>query len=421
MDSLKNYIIKTANANKTSKVFIYPNIPQKKLDNIFKIYQKIGLYIYPNDVLVIFDDTIWGGARESIIITEKFICYKESFPPTPKYIPFSDINDLTLYKDKLFINNEKLKMIVLKHSDLLFFQQLDIDLLKGNNTPENNISVNAFSVEEDSNPTENNEELKTIKDYHIQTFIYDEILQDMQNPNSDVFYKNDPLLLLTFNLILTTKDFLEKINTFLIDISGIKNAKLKNLLSHDAVFLHILHGYLTIYISYTLEKEAGYDFNEVLSEISSPMSSIFTAQFIQKYIKAKTNNTQTKFSSIKSEKLIINEFQESKFGSYLLNKSIFSPFKGYKKDIEDDYRSLKFLIRVYKEASFVYNQFFANPDDIETNGFIALDKQYLIYQSIYQGLNKEDEELGLKVLSIVNDFHENVDDILIKYIKEYYQ
>lgn len=58
------------------RVFVVPNIPRKKLQGALDSY---GERLRPQDVVVLIDDTVFGGAREGVLITETQIRCKAKF------------------------------------------------------------------------------------------------------------------------------------------------------------------------------------------------------------------------------------------------------------------------------------------------------------------------------------------------------
>ena len=56
------------------RILIVPNIPQKKLCNALESYAR---GINPEDVIVLIDDTVWGNAKNGMIVTSKKLFCKE--------------------------------------------------------------------------------------------------------------------------------------------------------------------------------------------------------------------------------------------------------------------------------------------------------------------------------------------------------
>ncbi|WDL19995.1 DnaJ domain-containing protein [Xanthomonas campestris pv. campestris] len=66
------------NGEPLERIFIAPRIPHKKLAGALESY---GQGLQPQDVVVLIDDTLFGGAREGVLITEAQIRCKAVFQP----------------------------------------------------------------------------------------------------------------------------------------------------------------------------------------------------------------------------------------------------------------------------------------------------------------------------------------------------
>ncbi|MBB3801108.1 curved DNA-binding protein CbpA [Xanthomonas arboricola] len=66
------------NGEPLERIFVAPRIPQKKLAGALESY---GQGLHPQDVVVLIDDTLFGGAREGVLITEAQIRCKAVFQP----------------------------------------------------------------------------------------------------------------------------------------------------------------------------------------------------------------------------------------------------------------------------------------------------------------------------------------------------
>lgn len=82
-------------------VYIYPNIPRKKLVNAINSYAHSLSF---DDVLLQIDDTAWGGAKEGLIVTNEGI-YSKALFETENFMPFSRIEKINAQKTKLVIND----------------------------------------------------------------------------------------------------------------------------------------------------------------------------------------------------------------------------------------------------------------------------------------------------------------------------
>jgi hypothetical protein len=80
-----------------TSLFVKPQIPQKKFDGASSSYAT-GVSI--SDVLVLIDITVWGGAKEGMIVTSESIYFKELAHP-PVCLPHSDIKSIAFEPGKL--------------------------------------------------------------------------------------------------------------------------------------------------------------------------------------------------------------------------------------------------------------------------------------------------------------------------------
>ena len=98
-------------------IFVYPNIPQKKL------FGAIGSYandVKPEEVIILVDDTVFGGAKEGILITNNAIYSKEIFE-RPKRVQFrTNLNIKPGNKGTIIIDNDIFfKATIINHQALL--------------------------------------------------------------------------------------------------------------------------------------------------------------------------------------------------------------------------------------------------------------------------------------------------------------
>ena len=86
-----------------TKIFFAPDIPDKKLHNAISAYAS-GLP--PKEALFLIDDTIWGGAKEGIILSKDKLFLHE-LATDPVIVPLGDIKDIYAQKKDIYINNKK--------------------------------------------------------------------------------------------------------------------------------------------------------------------------------------------------------------------------------------------------------------------------------------------------------------------------
>lgn len=100
---LVEFIKETLNNNRVcgENQYIAPHIPMQKINNFITANR---LPLNPEDVLFLDDQTLLGGAKESLIITHDSIYAKEVFE-SPYIIRLSNINRVYNQKRKLYIND----------------------------------------------------------------------------------------------------------------------------------------------------------------------------------------------------------------------------------------------------------------------------------------------------------------------------
>ena len=90
-------------------IFIAPNIPATKLHNALESYAH---GINPEDVLVLVDDTFWGGAKEGIIVTKRKLFCKQ-FMRSPVAIALTAETKISLtYNRDLHVDGRKVHIFI---------------------------------------------------------------------------------------------------------------------------------------------------------------------------------------------------------------------------------------------------------------------------------------------------------------------
>ncbi|CAD1796153.1 J domain-containing protein [Xanthomonas arboricola pv. juglandis] len=91
------------NGEPLERIFIAPRIPQKKLAGALESY---GQGLQPQDVVVLIDDTLFGGAREGVLITEAQIRCKAVFQPVDIRL-IGVLSAITTEGKYVYINGER--------------------------------------------------------------------------------------------------------------------------------------------------------------------------------------------------------------------------------------------------------------------------------------------------------------------------
>ena len=101
------------------KVYARPNIPHKKLEGAITSYAP---GVSPGAVLVLLDDTLFGGAKEGLLVTNDAIYCKQKFE-SPRRIAFSQVAEVAPGTDsRLMVNGrEFFKADLIDHLAVLTF------------------------------------------------------------------------------------------------------------------------------------------------------------------------------------------------------------------------------------------------------------------------------------------------------------
>jgi hypothetical protein len=84
------------------KVFVKPNIPHKKLMNALGYASDAR----PEDVLLLIDDTVFGGAKDGMLVTSDAI-YCHEIMTSPVKISFKDITEVGMDRNSQVLVNKK--------------------------------------------------------------------------------------------------------------------------------------------------------------------------------------------------------------------------------------------------------------------------------------------------------------------------
>ncbi|MDG1482839.1 MAG: hypothetical protein P8R54_24825 [Myxococcota bacterium] len=94
---------------KDESVFYAPGIPPKKLHRVRKIHSSQLAVSEP--VLVLFDDTVFGGAQDGFIITPQRLCWK-NIVARPQSVRWAELDPVTVTttKSQVFIAGEPISL-----------------------------------------------------------------------------------------------------------------------------------------------------------------------------------------------------------------------------------------------------------------------------------------------------------------------
>lgn len=95
------------------KVYARPNIPRKKLEGAISSYAS---GVSPDEVIILLDDTLFGGAKEGLLVTNNSIYCKQKFE-SPRQLPFKAIRQVEPGTDSRVIINgaEFFKADIVEH------------------------------------------------------------------------------------------------------------------------------------------------------------------------------------------------------------------------------------------------------------------------------------------------------------------
>lgn len=102
--SLGTYLrLSGVRAMASEKIFFFPNIPAKKLDGAMRSFDHL---VKPQDMLVVIDDTVFGGSKEGVFITNSAIYVKQPFTELAVY-PINSIGAIRAEKKTIYINDDE--------------------------------------------------------------------------------------------------------------------------------------------------------------------------------------------------------------------------------------------------------------------------------------------------------------------------
>lgn len=101
----KDEIISAFSGISNGDLYIGYRIPATKLSNA----RRSMSVPYPEDVIILFDDTVFGGSREGFLVTEKGV-YAKSFLEEPIHFNWNDIKRIDVVDSNLHINSKSVSL-----------------------------------------------------------------------------------------------------------------------------------------------------------------------------------------------------------------------------------------------------------------------------------------------------------------------
>lgn len=103
VDSIVQMTLCLAERLGLERVYVRPHIPQKKLLAALESY---GANMSADEVLVLIDDTLFGGAKEGVLMGERKLAVKMLLD-TPRLFFWHHLDSLAVEKNDLFVNSRK--------------------------------------------------------------------------------------------------------------------------------------------------------------------------------------------------------------------------------------------------------------------------------------------------------------------------
>lgn len=107
MPSVEEIVARHGAGIKDSKIWFAPNIPANKLQGALRSYAPA---VSPGEVLMLLDDTMWGGCADGMLITKDRL-YAHDIADSSKVMAISEIKTVNLvggvFSQELFINGSK--------------------------------------------------------------------------------------------------------------------------------------------------------------------------------------------------------------------------------------------------------------------------------------------------------------------------
>lgn len=128
------------------KIHFAPSIPSKKLSGALAAY---GAGIKPSDVVALVDDTVFGGAKEGILLTNKEIRFKEIFT-APEARAVKHVEYLMIDGRSIYANGVKVMRINVPDKDEVESLLDAVNEYVGKRNEEEKTAQNAVSPDVDS-------------------------------------------------------------------------------------------------------------------------------------------------------------------------------------------------------------------------------------------------------------------------------
>lgn len=101
-----------------SKVFVAPQIPLKKVSGALSTYAK---GIAPSDILVLFDNTVFGSAKDGVVITSKEIRLRENPASSVARFNLEKIGRVQWERQRLYVDGREVAHLHIPENDSASF------------------------------------------------------------------------------------------------------------------------------------------------------------------------------------------------------------------------------------------------------------------------------------------------------------
>jgi hypothetical protein len=229
--SIKNVLNTAPSSSMRSEenFYFHPQIPPRKISGAKSSYLPASLQ--PDDILILIDDTVFGGSKEGLVVTENAIYLKQSFE-SPKAYPLNQIQsaawDKGVLSTMLYLNGVEVITLnqAIKKPSIMEFVELISNCIgqpsihansQYNNSSAPNLNASPANEFEEIYPLVDilshfalkdkpwtSEKVRMVKSL-LDDFVDDE--QQMALLQARMQFKDRPSLAQAFqNLLLTTND-----------------------------------------------------------------------------------------------------------------------------------------------------------------------------------------------------------------------
>jgi hypothetical protein len=168
VDAVVQMTVNLAERLGLERVYVRPHIPQKKLQAALESY---GANMREDEVLVLIDDTLFGGAKEGVLMGESKLALKMVFE-APRLFFWRHLEGLSVEKRDLYINARKVGSFTQVGEKELgeFFSLIDQALVDARQTSADDIPLPQI-VESEPEPAQAEEifALAVIEDADVQS------------------------------------------------------------------------------------------------------------------------------------------------------------------------------------------------------------------------------------------------------------